>query len=220
MTVSCTQAPESDQAETGDEVEVDDSQTASAADLPVDLSASSITWVGTKPTGRHNGTFAMSEGSIKVENGEVVGGTCTIDINSLKVVDLEDEESNAKLAGHLRSEDFFKVEEFPTATFEIASLEAYDASADSSATEEDSEFKIANPTHMVTGNLTLLGVTKSIKFPAKVSVSEGEVSAEAKFNIDRKEWGMSYGADESLGDKMINPTVHLGFNIVAKNAGA
>ena len=74
---------------------------------------------------------------------------------------------------------------------------------------------MANPTHFVTGNLELKGVTKRIKFPAKITISDGKVNAEAKFNINRKDWGMSYGADESLGDKFIRPTVHLGLNIVA-----
>ena len=69
---------------------------------------------------------------------------------------------------------------------------------------------------MITGNLELKGVKKSITFPAKVTMSGESVTAEAKFNINRKEWKMSYGADESLKDKFIRPTVHIGFNVTAK----
>jgi polyisoprenoid-binding protein YceI len=68
---------------------------------------------------------------------------------------------------------------------------------------------------MASGNLEMYGVTKNVKFPAKMSVADGKATARAQFNINRKDWGMSYGADESLGDKFIRPTVHIGFEIAA-----
>jgi len=46
-----------------------------------------------------------------------------------------------------------------------------------------------------------------------LTVSEDKVTAEAKFNINRKDWEINYGADESLGDKFIRPDVHIGFNV-------
>ncbi len=59
-------------------------------------------------------------------------------------------------------------------------------------------------------------MSKSISFPAIVKVEGGKVSAEAKFNINRKDWGMEYGTDEAkLKDKFIRPTVHIGFKINA-----
>jgi len=55
---------------------------------------------------------------------------------------------------------------------------------------------------------------KNIAFPAIVKVEAGKVEAEAKFNINRKDWGMEYGTDEAkLKDKFIRPTVHIGFKI-------
>lgn len=215
---SCASAPESDEAEVSEAEEVNEEATAEAAAFSVDLDNSLVTWVGTKPTGRHNGSFNISEGSVKVENGEIVGGNYTIDINTLKVLDIPaDDENNGKLASHLMSGDFFNAQEFPAATFEITAVEPYEAPEEAEeVSEEDSEFKLADPTHFVSGNFELKGVTKNIKFPAKISVSEGEVSAEAKFNINRADWELSYGNDESLGDNFIRPTVHIGFNIVAK----
>ncbi|NJL11932.1 MAG: YceI family protein [Microscillaceae bacterium] len=218
LAFACAQAPESDEAKTTDAQEVDEKATEGAADFAIDTKASQITWVGTKPVGRHNGSFAIKEGAVKVEGEQIVGGSFVIDINTLTVLDIPaDDEGNGKLKGHLLSGDFFEAEKFPTAKFEITKVEAYQApeGGEKEVSKEESEFKLANPTHTVSGNLELKGVSKNITFPAKISIAEGKLTAEAKFNINRKDWQMSYGADESLGDKFIRPTVHIGFNVVA-----
>ncbi len=207
---ACEQSPKSDDAKVGDAQEV--SADAEAKSIALNTETSTVTWVGTKPTGKHNGTFKISEGSILVKDNAVTGGSFVIDMASLVVLDIPaEDESNAKLAGHLKSGDFFEVEKFGTAKFEIVKVEPYTAAADTE--EKDPEYSLANPTHTVTGNLELKGVTKSVTFPAVVSVQDGKVQAEAKFNINRKDWNISYGADESLGDKFIRPTVHIGFNV-------
>jgi len=78
---------------------------------------------------------------------------------------------------------------------------------------------VANPTHWISGNLTLRGNTKNIKFPAAVSLRNGEVSAQAGFNIDRTQWGLSYGDEATAVDKakdqFIYNTVNIGFDIKA-----
>ncbi|WP_027000395.1 YceI family protein [Eisenibacter elegans] len=212
---SCGSAPKSDKAETGEAQEVN--EVAEAADVALDLEASQITWVGTKPVGKHNGTIKLSEGKLSLKDGAIVGGNFVIDLNTLTVLDIPaEDEANAKLTGHLKSGDFFEVEKFPTATFEVVSVEPYQAPEGDKKEEKDPEYTLANPTHTITGNLEMKGVKKSIKFPAKVTIDGNKVTAEAKFNINRKDWGMSYGDDESLGDKFIRPTVHIGFNIATK----
>ncbi|MGB5979935.1 MAG: YceI family protein, partial [Cyclobacteriaceae bacterium] len=84
---------------------------------------------------------------------------------------------------------------------------------------EEEEYKISNPTHKITGNLTMRGNTKSITFPAKVDMSGDQITARAKFNIDRTEWGVSYGDESKAVDKakdqFIYNTVNVGFDIVA-----
>lgn len=211
----CTQAPESDTAEVTEENQVDETATAEAQSIDINLETSKVNWVGTKPIGRHSGSFNVKEGFISVKDGEVVGGEYTVDVASLQVLDMpDDEENTAKLTGHLLSEDFFSAEEFPTAKFVITGVAPYEAQEGEE--REESEFILENPTHTVTGNLELKGVTKGISFPARLEVSEGSVTAEAKFNINRKDWGMSYGADESLGDNFIRPTVHIGLDIKTK----
>ncbi len=217
LAFSCASDPKGDKAEVGDEVEVDSTAAAGAEDYAVNTEVSKVTWVGTKPIGKHEGTFNITEGTVKVEGDKIVGGSYIIDVKSLTVTDEGmDDETKAKLAGHLSDTVFFNAEKFPTAKFEITGVEPYTAPEKTEeVSEEDKKYILADPTHMVSGNLEMRGVTKNIKFPAKVSIADGKVTATAQFNINRKDWNMSYGADESLGDKFIRPTVHIGFNIEA-----
>lgn len=188
--------------------------TENATIFKIDTKESIITWVGTKVTGKHNGTFAVSEGKVSVKNKKVVAGSFTIDIASLKVLNMPDDVETHKLKGHLLSKDFFSVEEFPTAKFTIIEIKPYQAMNNPIDEEKDPEYTLANPTHSITGNFELKGITKRITFPAKITIDKAKVEAEAKFNINRTDWGMTYGTNKSLGNKLIKPTVHIGFKVI------
>ena len=217
FTFSCTQSPKSDEAKVGEAQEVAEAG-EHAVTYTIDKAQSTVTWVGTKPTGRHDGLFPIEEGSLQVEGNKVVGGTITFDLRKLDVTDADiDADSKGKLIGHLHSNDFFDVENHPEAQFVIASAETYAGGA--TAEETDSEFQLANPTHTVTGNLTIRGTTKSITFPAIINVTDSGVSAQAKFNIDRTDWGISYRDESAVTDKardqFIHNKVNLGFDVKA-----
>ena len=82
-------------------------EVAESTSISVNTENSVVTWIGSKPTGKHNGTIAIAAGEVLVSNGAVVGGSFDIDINSLVILDLPaDSEWNAKLKGHLMSADF------------------------------------------------------------------------------------------------------------------
>lgn len=221
ISFGCTQNPKSDEAEVGEAQEVT-AVGEDAVSYSIATSDSEVTWVGTKPTGRHDGRFPIKDGSIQATNNEIVGGSVTIDISGLEVTDEEisDDDKN-KLTGHLSSPDFFDVENYPNAKFEITSVKPYEQgqAANEAAATEDTEFQLANPTHIITGNLTLRDTTNSISFPARVNISEDEVTAQAKFNIDRTNWGVSYGDENAVADKardqFIYNKVNLGFDIKA-----
>ena len=224
--VSCQSKPEGTEAEVGAAQEAE-AISASAVDYSIDSTASELTWYGFKPTGRHNGTIEISDGMLAVENGAIAGGSFTVDMNEIDVLDLEGEDKE-KLTGHLKSPDFFAVEEYPTAMFEITEVVPYgEATLEEDTSRMDlvvndeavSEYKIENPTHAITGNLTMRDTTLSITFPAKVDITDSQVSAEAKFNIDRTQWNISYGDENNLEarakDEFIYNTVNVGFNIKA-----
>jgi polyisoprenoid-binding protein YceI len=150
----------------------------------------------------------LKSGELTADAGNVTGGKFVIDVNSLKVDD-QDSTGNAKLGGHLLSGDFFDGAKFPEASFEITGVKA------GIDTTGNKEIVMKDATHTVTGNLTLKGVTKSISFPAKLAVSDANITADASFNIDRTQWNLSYGNDKSLGDHFIHPEVNIQLHIVA-----
>jgi polyisoprenoid-binding protein YceI len=200
--VSCG-GPQGEKAATGEAQEV----TVKNGDvtLAVDQSASGVEWIGTKPTGQHNGTVNISNGELMLKDGEVVGGKFTIDLNSIVVLDLTDQEMNAKLLGHLKSADFFEVETYPTAVFEITSVSALSGNPEAS--------------HNITGNLTMKDVTKSVTFPAMINVSDDSVTAVTPaFIIDRTEWNVQYGSRklfDNLKDNFIHDEMSLKINLKA-----
>lgn len=205
MLSSCQDAPKADNATTGEAQAV--AETNGAATYNADVAQTKVEFVGTKPVGTHHGVIGIKEGSLAVENNTLKGGSVVIDLNTLKTDDM-DSTGNAKLTGHLMSPDFFDVAKFPTASFEITNV-----TPGVDTTVKDVVLKDA--THTVTGNLTLKGVTKSVSFPAKISVNETTATADASFNIDRTIWGLSYGNDKSLKDKFISPTVNIALHLVA-----
>lgn len=222
------------QTKKGQDAEVGAAQEAAAIEknaetYKVNTQQSVITWIGSKPTGQHNGTIQLSEGSFAVLDNEISGGSITIAITSLEDRDLKkDSEDYKKLTGHLMSDDFFAADQYPDATFEIVSVVPFDSTItleDKEQFESDytpatmSEFIVDDPTHYATGNLTLRGVTKSVKFPARINLNANQLKAEAKFNIDRTEWNLNYQDEASVADKVkdkfIYNTVNVGFSISA-----
>jgi polyisoprenoid-binding protein YceI len=167
---------------------------------------SKLGWVGKKVTGQHNGSVSLKDGQVQVRGNQVVGGTFTFDMSSMKVEDITDADMNGKLVGHLRSDDFFSVEKNPTATFVITNLKPIKADA-------------AGNNAQVTGNLTIKGKTNAVTFPAKVGVKDGVAAASGVATIDRTKFDIRYGSKsffESIGDKAIDDNFTLTFNVVAK----
>lgn len=212
LATACTEAPESDKAVTSEAVSTD---SVSGIPVAIDASTSNIEWVGTKVSGYHSGEIKIKSGELLVDDGNLVGGNFTIDMPSMTVTgpDGVSEEMNQKLLGHLKSGDFFEVEKHPEATFTITSVAPFTGSVNE---QEDarqasiSEYKVANPTHTISGNLNIKGINKNISFPAKLDVTENKISALAKFNIDRTEWNIIYPGQP---DDLIRNEIHLGISI-------
>ncbi len=199
---SCN-APKGDAAQTTEKQEA-----ASTEGVSYVLDSTSlVTWTGSKPTGQHSGTF-HAKGTLAINNNNLTGGSFDIDINSLKNLDLKEDDGKSKLEGHLKSADFFDVEKFPKGTFAITSVETYTADS----TEKTA---VANATHRIKGNLTLKDSTKNISFPARISIDANRLTAEANFNIDRTQWGMNYKGPNNPQDWFISKEVNLKLNISA-----
>jgi polyisoprenoid-binding protein YceI len=171
-----------------------------------------IEWEGHKPFVEnygHYGTININNGSIAVEGDAIVGGSFEIDMNSIHAIDMEGNEKYDNFIGHLKSDDFFAVANFPTSSFEITSVTA-------SANDE------LGTTHRISGNLTMRDQTKNITFDAIVTMTDDMVSITAPgFQIDRKNWNVMFGSTGIAGlakDKLIADNIGLKFAISGKKA--
>jgi len=168
-----------------------------------------ISWIGTKPTGRHNGTIRVSQGFLSIRNDSILGGRFSMDLNDIHILDLEkDPVNHKKLVSHLKSSDFFDVESYPMGSFVLTEVKSY-----SNPKDIDSDNFVQNPNSMVTGNLTLRDSTLSISFPSKVLLKDSSVQVIAKFNIDRTRWGISYRDETKVENKIKDKFIHNKVNI-------
>lgn len=174
--------------------------------LTVDLKESRIEWTGRNRTGRHFGSVALSEGELLFRDDRFAHGMFVIDMESLKDEDLKDLSLSSLLIAHLKSVDFFLVDQHPEASFETTAT-------------------IPVPGHFpgmanysVEGKLTLRGVTRELRFPATVErLDDGRLTLEAHFDLDRTRWGASYGSGklfEKLGMHLVHDMVSIQLRLV------
>jgi len=165
------------------------------AALLLDPQKTEVIATGTKVTGRHQIRLPLKEGRVVVSpEGCVTGGRIVLDLTRLEVLDLQGD-LKAKLEGHLKSSDFFDVEKYPEAIFEITGCEEGE-----------------NDTIYLSGNLTMRGVTKNIRFPANAFTEGGILLSKASFNINRQEWGIAY---KGKPDDLIRDEVNITFSVQA-----
>lgn len=174
----------------------------------LDTNASRIEWKAGKKIGSfHNGDIKVKSGKVETDaKGNVKKATVVVDMKTIANEDLKDSpEYQQKLVGHLSSDDFFKVDKFPESAFELTSIKPKAGSKDE---------------YLVKGNLTIIGKTQAIEFPAKMSVDKNTISGSGIVKIERLKWGLQYGSEsffKSLtADKIINDTFDLTLNLVAK----
>jgi len=160
---------------------------------------SNIDWVGRKVTGAHNGTIAVKDGELTLNNGKLTGGKIIADIASIKIQDITDPATNAQFAGHLASDDFFSAEKYPEAILEINAVTG----------------------NHIDGNLTIKGITRPVGFDVAVQVKGDHLTAAGKLVIDRTRYEMKFRSGnffKDLGDNLIYNDFELNVNITAKAA--
>lgn len=145
---------------------------------------SQITFVGSKVTGSHNGSFGDFSGQIDY-NGTPEQSRVNIKIKSDSITT-----DTPDLTKHLKTADFFDVAKYPEATFASTAIKAGGEGGAS---------------HTVTGNLTLHGVTKSVTFPATINVTPDVATVDSTFSINRKDFGINYAgaADNAIRDNVV-----------------
>ena len=174
----------------------------------IDSDKSVLEWTGRNINNRHFGRIVISGGEVVIANGRPVSGRFVLDMNSITNLDLQDEGWRGMLLRHLKSEDFFDVELYPTATFELQ------------GTAVIADATPGKPGMEITGLLTIKDATRLIRFPAVIAPQEdGSIKAQAAFDIDRTDWNVCYGSGklyERLGMHLVNDLISIEMFIVAR----
>lgn len=155
----------------------------------VDASKSKVLWLAKKVGGQHNGDIKLKEGVLIFKGKELKGGNFTVDMTSINTTDLQGE-WKGKLDVHLKNDDFFAVEKFPTSTLVFKKIGK----------------KSAN-TYVVEADLTIKGITNPITF----DIVANKGVANATLMIDRTKYDVKYGSKNfgALADRAIDDEFEL-----------
>jgi polyisoprenoid-binding protein YceI len=170
--------------------------------LRVDTTESVVNWRGTKFAGRgkHEGIVRLASGALDLCEGALWGGRFVLDMRTIEVTDIpvSDPIPRARLRNHLMSDDFFAVETYPEATFEIRRVDA-----------------LMGDSLQVLGTLTMRGVSEGIAFGARVSTSTASrLHARAQFTLDRQRWGVAFRGD-ALTNDLVDDAIALDIDLHA-----
>jgi polyisoprenoid-binding protein YceI len=166
----------------------------------IDAGASKATWEGSKPGGKHSGELKLKSGDFLLEKGELKGGQIEIDMTSIVNKDISDPALNSKLVGHLKNDDFFSVEKHPTSSLKVTKVEKKDGLT------------------MVSGELTIKGITKPVSFPVDLKVNKKSIQAKGEITVDRTLYDIRYRSLKffsDLADKVIHDEFKVGFEVKA-----
>ncbi|GGX52998.1 YceI family protein [Streptomyces chartreusis] len=145
------------------------------------------------------GKFLDFSGSLHLDGSDPSASTASLDIKMDSI-----DTGSADRDGHLKSADFFKIEEFPTMTFRSTKAEA-----------------LGGDDYRITGDLEILGTTKSITIDlefngaAKDPFGNERVGFEGKAEILRSEWGLTWNAALETGGVLVSDKIKLNFDISA-----
>lgn len=173
----------------------------------LDQSRSNTSWEAdrTFATTHHEGDIeAVTVSVIVNRSGAIMDGLATFDLQSITVTEPSNEERAAQLLGHLQSPDFFDVEQFPLATYDLGQAIPND--------------KI--PGFTLNGNATIKGIT--VGLPAGVPIEQlddNTLHIQTPLAIDRTLFDITYGSQklaDMAKDAIIDDvfTLHLDWYLV------
>ena len=170
--------------------------TASDGVYNIENETSFITWTGREvSTSFHYGTIDLTSGQFELSEGLISSGEFVVDMTTIKNQDLPSESAQNRLENHLKSNDFFSVEAYPTAKISISQSEI-----------------ISDGKWLVLGDLTIKNFTHPIEFEM-INSLEGW---NATLVFDRSLYEVKFRSGtffEMLGDKMIYDDIELEINL-------
>ncbi len=177
------------------------------AATPIDIHKSKIEWLGTKVTGQHNGTLKLKKADVTIERGKLSSGQFIFDMTSIQVVDIKDPKRNKSLERHLKNDDFFGVNQYPTAVFEFSQATPIKGASS------------GEPNYYFKGDLTMKGITHALEFDALVKLKKSKGRASGKILVDRTKYDIRYKSGkffDGLGDRAIHDEFTISFDVVTR----
>ena len=153
---------------------------------------SKVVWKGYKVTGSHEGTISIKSGHLNFDKDILTGGSFEIDMPTITVTDLEGE-SKGNLEGHLKSDDFFGVAKFPSASLSFTNVKS-----------------TGKNSYKVTGDITIKGTTETVSFNLSVYGNKANVS----LKLDRTKFDVRYGST-SFFDGLKDKAIYDEFDLIA-----
>ena len=144
----------------------------------------------------HEGIIEMKSGEVMVEGDQIVGGNFVIDMTTIWPTDsasYSEENPAEKLVGHLGTDDFFSVDQFPTSSFEIKSVNGNE----------------------ITGDLTVKGQTHEETLEVEnIEMTDDGMMMSGKLVFDRQKYGVSW--EHYVKDYVLSDDIVITYNLVAK----
>ena len=169
----------------------------------VHIDKSELSWIGKElSTKIHTGSLNISNGIIQVGDDNSVSGNIKINMSTINVTDLQGR-SKEMLEKHLRSADFFEVENYPEAQINFKSK---------------SFNKLLNQISFE-GDLTIKDITNPISFNATLIESSPYLKANAILSFDRSKYDVRFRSGsffENLGDKLILDDIDVNIKLVTE----
>jgi polyisoprenoid-binding protein YceI len=192
------------------QVEVEESKGVSGT-FAVNKTESTVKWAGSMlavggvSLYGHDGTVQLADGNVAFTDGVITGGSVSIDMASITPMDEnytpEEGRGKSDLVGHLSSGDFFAIDSFPTATFEVVKHEG----------------------DKVVGNLTVRGTThEEVIENVVVSETENGVAVSGQLTFDRQKYGVAFSMANAMDvrDKVLSDDITLSFEVAATEPAA
>ncbi|MBK5222207.1 MAG: YceI family protein [Acidimicrobiia bacterium] len=145
------------------------------------------------------GSFKEVEGSGVLDAENPANSTAQLTIQAASI-----DSGNADRDGHLRSNDFFDMETYPTITFTSTAVEP-----------------VGDDNFRVTGDLTIKDVTKPVDVELEFTgtavdpFGNTRIGFEGTTTINRKDWGVNWNAALEAGGVLVSEKVTLEFDLSA-----
>ena len=144
-----------------------------------------------------DGYFKDYSGSVVSSNDDFQNATIKFDAKSTSIFT-----DNEKRDNHLRSDDFFDAEKYPTLSFESTSFT-----------------KVDGKNYKLVGNLTIKGITKEVTLSAKYNgtIKDPWGNTRAGFKIsgevDRFDYGLTWNVALEAGGLVVSKEVELDIKV-------